>query len=101
MNITEARRLMPDDLKRSALSEKDMDVTVLLEKNRAAYQLHYCDPMTGKRNGFYRIRYLTPPTGIERLTNRHWRYRQSADTAPHVFFPRAVDWKRVLVDPTV
>jgi hypothetical protein len=55
----------------------------------------------GVKTPFYRIRYLEEPQGFESMTEQKaQRYAQPPNTAPVAYFPRNVDWTKLVKDPS-
>lgn len=55
--------------------------------------------LSGKANGFYRLRYLEL-RGLDRLAKKPMRYTQLPGTTPSVYLPPlGVDWAKVAKDP--
>lgn len=93
--------LMWDDLKRSGLTEANLDVepslTDLRGRASPGYKLYYPDPDTGKRNGFLRYRYLFPASGLDKLAGVDNKYDQPS-APPRAYFSRGIPWPALRTD---
>lgn len=104
------RKLFLEKLASSGLDESDAAQLGMLfapdggslhpqARGLPAMVINYADAESGRPTGFYRVRLLAAPRGF--AAERPRRYLQPAGTGPAAYFPRTVDWKAVLADPTV
>lgn len=70
------------------------------DARRAGFTLPYHDA-AGAPTGFFRLRYLEPPSGFARFAARPQRYAQPAGSAPALYLPRLVAWAPLLADASV
>lgn len=67
---------------------------------RVAMRIPYHDRF-GKATGFFRVRYLEPPSGMKALLRKDpQKYTQPSGTTPEVYLPPLVRWDEILDDPT-
>lgn len=118
MSSTEVKKLVKAKLAESGLDERDakrLGIAVLSPKETRAALPHVKDvPELSslridyhkadgtKRDGIYRVRVLGEPKvkGFDQAAKPR-RYFQPLDTPPAAYFPRVVNWEKVLEDPEV
>lgn len=68
-------------------------------KELAALLLSYFDP-DGSPTDFERVRYLEQEKGFNQQTEKQTRYTQPPDTGVAAYFPKNLDWSKIIKDPS-
>ena len=69
-------------------------------KDRPSIQIPYFNAK-GKATGFYRLRYLGKPSGLEGLVLKPQRYAQAPGTSSELYLRPKIPWEKVAVQPTM